>query len=57
MELSIALVVGLLLGGAAVAVILGARVREAQARLGQQEIDLAALKVRESALAIRCASL
>ncbi|MBK8118542.1 MAG: DNA recombination protein RmuC [Sulfuritalea sp.] len=57
MELSIALLVGLLLGGAAVAVILGARVREAQARLGRQEIDLAALRERESALAIRCASL
>ena len=57
MELSIALLVGLLLGGAAVAVILGARVREAQARLGRQEIDLAALRERESALAIHCASL
>lgn len=57
MELSIALLVGLLLGGAAVAVVLGARVREAQARLGRQEDDLLALRARESALAVRCASL
>ena len=57
MEMSMALVVGLLLGGGLVALILGARVREAQARLVQQESQLAALRQQESALAVRCAQL
>ena len=57
MEMSIALLAGLLLGGAAVALILGARVRDAQARLATQESALAALRQQESALAIRCAQL
>ncbi|MCK9388350.1 MAG: DNA recombination protein RmuC [Sulfuritalea sp.] len=57
MEMSIALVVGLLLGGGLVAWVLGARVREAQARLGQQEGELGALRLQESALAVRCATL
>jgi DNA recombination protein RmuC len=55
--MSIALVVGLLLGGGLMAWVLGARVKEAQARLVQQESDLAALRQKESALAIRCTSL
>lgn len=57
MEMSIALVVGLLLGGGLVAFVLGAHVREAQAQLGQREGELTALRQQESALAIRCASL
>jgi len=57
MEMSIALVIGLLLGGGLVGLVLGARVRETQGRLGQQENELAALRLQESALAVRCASL
>jgi DNA recombination protein RmuC len=57
MEMSIALAAGLLLGGGLVAWVFGARVREAQARLDQGAAELAALRQRESALAIRCASL
>jgi DNA recombination protein RmuC len=37
--------------------VLSARVREAQARLDQQENELAALRQQESALAVRCATL
>ncbi len=57
MEMSIALAVGLLLGGGLVAWVFGARLREAQARLDQGAAELAALRQQESALAIRCASL
>jgi len=57
MEMSIALVVGLLLGGGLVAWVLGARVGEAQSRLAERENELAALRLQESALAIRCATL
>ncbi|MCX7154914.1 MAG: DNA recombination protein RmuC [Rhodocyclales bacterium] len=57
MEISIALVVGVVLGGVLVAWVLGARVREAQARLAQQDGELAALRAQESALAVRCAQL
>jgi DNA recombination protein RmuC len=57
MEMSIALVVGLLLGGGLVAWIFGARVRETQGRLGECENELAALRLQESALAVRCATL
>jgi DNA recombination protein RmuC len=57
MEMSIALVIGLLLGGGLVGFVLGARVRETQGRLAQQENELAALRLQESALAVRCASL
>ncbi|MEI8163031.1 MAG: DNA recombination protein RmuC [Betaproteobacteria bacterium] len=57
MEMSIALLVGLLLGGGLVSLVLGGRVREAQERLDQREGELAALRLQESALAIRCAQL
>lgn len=57
MEMSIALLVGLLLGGGLVAFVFSGRLREARTQLAQREGDLAALRVQESALAIRCASL
>jgi DNA recombination protein RmuC len=57
MEIGIALVVGLAIGGGLVAFVFAARLNEAQARLATQESELAALRGRESALAIRCASL
>ena len=57
MDMSIALVVGLLLGGGLVGFVLLARVREAQARLAAQESELVALREEKSALAIRCAQL
>jgi DNA recombination protein RmuC len=57
METGIALIVGLLVGGGLVAVVFGARLKEAQARLATQEGELAALRAQESALAVRCASL
>ena len=57
MEIGIALVIGLLIGGGLVAVVLAARLKEAQARLAMQEGELAALRQQESALAIRCATL
>jgi len=57
MEIAIALVVGLLIGGGLVAVVFAARMREAQARLAAEEGELAALREEKSALAIRCASL
>ncbi len=57
MEMSIALVVGLLLGGGLVAWVFGARLREAKGQLGQFEDELARLRSQESALAIRCATL
>ncbi|MCF8178344.1 MAG: DNA recombination protein RmuC [Sulfuritalea sp.] len=57
MELSIALVVGLLLGAGLVAWVFGARLREAKAQLGQFEDELNRLRTQESALAIRCATL
>ena len=57
MEIAIALVVGLLIGGGLVAVVFAARLREAQARLAAEEGELAALREEKSALAIRCASL
>ena len=57
MEIGIALVVGLAIGGGLVAFVFAARLNEAQARLATQESDLAALRGRESALAVRCASL
>ena len=57
MEIGIALLVGLLLGGGLVAVVFAARLKEAQARLAAQESALAALREEKSALAIRCATL
>ena len=57
METGIALIVGLLVGGGLVAVVFGARLKEAQARLATQEGELAALRAQESALAVRCATL
>jgi DNA recombination protein RmuC len=57
METGIALVVGLLIGGGLVAVVFGARLKDAQARLAGQDSELAALRAQESVLAIRCASL
>lgn len=57
MEMSVALVVGLLLGGGLVGFFLLARLRETQAQLAQRESELAALRARESTLAIRCATL
>ena len=57
MEMTVALVVGLLLGGGLVAWVLGARVREAQVQTAQRESELAALRAQESTLAIRCATL
>ncbi len=57
MDMSIALVVGLLLGGGLVAWVFGARLREAKLQLGQIEGELARLRSQESALAIRCATL
>ncbi|MCF8173819.1 MAG: DNA recombination protein RmuC [Burkholderiaceae bacterium] len=57
MDMSIALVVGLLLGGGLVAWVFGARLREAKAQIGLFEGELARLRSQESALAIRCATL
>ncbi len=57
MEIGIALLVGLLLGGGLVALVFAARLKEAQARLAAQESALAALREEKSALAIRCATL
>ncbi|MCX7149652.1 MAG: DNA recombination protein RmuC [Rhodocyclales bacterium] len=57
MEIGIALVIGLLIGGGLVAVVFAARLKEAQARLAQQDSELAALRLQESALAVRCAQL
>jgi DNA recombination protein RmuC len=57
METGIALLVGLLVGGGLVAMVFGARLKEAQARLASEEAELAALRARESALAVRCATL
>ena len=57
MEMSIALLVGLLLGSALVGAVLVGRLREAQAQLTQRESELAALRLQESALAVRCAQL
>ena len=57
MDPVVALIVGLLLGGGLVALVLVGRVREAQARLARQDSDMAALRLQESALAVRCAQL
>jgi DNA recombination protein RmuC len=57
MEIGIALVVGLLIGGSLVGIVFAGRVKEAQARLAAQEAELAALRQQESALAVRCAQL
>ena len=57
MEMTIALLVGLLLGGGLVSFVFSARVREARATLVQREAELAALRDKESALAVRCATL
>ncbi|MCF8178207.1 MAG: DNA recombination protein RmuC [Sulfuritalea sp.] len=57
MEMSIALVVGLLLGGGLMAWVFGARTREARAQIEQFESELVRLRAQESALAIRCATL
>ncbi len=57
MEMSIALVVGLLLGGGLVAFVYAQRVREARGELARREGELEALRAQESALAIRCATL
>ncbi|MFH1871896.1 MAG: DNA recombination protein RmuC [Pseudomonadota bacterium] len=55
--MTVALVMGLLLGGGLVGFFLLARLRETQAQLAQRESDLAALRAQESTLAIRCATL
>ncbi|MCK9382018.1 MAG: DNA recombination protein RmuC [Sulfuritalea sp.] len=57
MDPVVALIIGLLLGGGLVALLLVGRVRDAQARLARQDSDMAALRLQESALAIRCAQL
>ena len=57
MEIGIALVVGLAIGGSLVALVFSARLKEAQTRLATQESTLAALRQQESALAVRCAQL
>jgi DNA recombination protein RmuC len=57
MEMTIALSVGLLLGGGLVSFVFTARVREALGALAQREAELAALRDKESALAVRCATL
>ncbi|MCX7180934.1 MAG: hypothetical protein NTX56_19930, partial [Proteobacteria bacterium] len=57
MEIGIALVIGLLIGGGLVAVVFSARLKEAQARLARQEGELTVLRQQESALAVRCAQL
>jgi DNA recombination protein RmuC len=57
MEMTIALLVGLLLGGGLVSFVFTARVREAGGALAQREAELAALRDKESALAVRCATL
>ena len=57
MEIGLALLVGLLIGGGLVAIVFAARLKEAQARLATQESELAALRDEKSALAIRCATL
>jgi DNA recombination protein RmuC len=57
MEMTIALLVGLLLGGGLVSFVFTARVREALGALAQREAELAALRDKESALAVRCATL
>ncbi|MDO8789644.1 MAG: DNA recombination protein RmuC [Sulfuritalea sp.] len=57
MDPVVALIVGLLFGGGLVALLLVGRVREAQARLARQDSDMAALRLQESALAVRCAQL
>lgn len=57
MDMSIALVVGLLLGGGLVAFVFSGRLRETGSQLSQRESELAALRAQESALAVRCASL
>ncbi len=55
MEMSIALLGGLLLGGGLVAFVFSARLREAAATLARREAELADLRAQESVLAIRCA--
>jgi len=57
MEMSVALVVGLLLGGGLVAFVYSQRVREAQGELARREAELDAVRAQESVLAIRCATL
>ncbi len=57
MEMTIALVIGLLLGGGLVALVLNSRLRDAQARLAAREIELAVAREEKSALAIRRAEL
>ena len=57
MEMTIALLVGLLLGGGLVLFVFTARVREVRSALAQREAELAALRDKESALAVRCATL
>jgi DNA recombination protein RmuC len=57
MELAIALVIGLLLGGGLVYFVVTARLREAGLSLVQREAELAALRDEKSALAVRCATL
>ena len=55
MEMSVALLGGLLLGGGLVAFVFSARLREAAATLARREAELADLRAQESVLAIRCA--
>lgn len=57
MEASIALVIGLLLGGGLVAFVYAGRLRDAATGLARREAELAALREKESALAVRGAQL
>ena len=57
MEIGIALVVGLLIGGGLVAVVFAARLNEGRTRIATQEGELAKLRDEKSALAIRSAQL
>ena len=57
MEASIALVIGLLIGGGLVAFAYAGRLRDAAAELARREAELAVLREKESALAVRGAQL
>ncbi len=57
MELSLALLAGLIFGGGLMAYILALRGRDLQSRLSKRENELADLREEKSALAIRCATL
>jgi len=56
MELIVALVIGIALGGGLVAFVYGARLRDMRGARDGREVELVALRDRESALAVRCAT-